>query len=230
MMLAETSAITSLCRWLVRGVGGDPDGSDLFNEMSVVKTVHRGLSSRHRPSRPLLPGAVLQPGQAHSRREHVLGRPGGLEVQLTGEDLVVPALPVGLQVGVPRVSLVLPVQDVVYDLTEHIEEWRHDVVDKTDLGLRNLCAVSVTQRRDVQPQLSLLVALLEELLHAPGGPLLVELPALGRVGHVHSVEQETHDLRLLDYGGVPLEGAGHHDQPPVLQLLPLLEGLAETML
>merc|ERR1719471_2606983 len=163
MMLAETSAITSLCRWLVRGVGGDPDGSDLFNEMSVVKTVHRGLSSRHRPSRPLLPGAVLQPGQAHSRREHVLGRPGGLEVQLTGEDLVVPALP-------------------------------------------------------------------EELLHAPGGPLLVELPALGRVGHVHSVEQETHDLRLLDYGCVPLEGAGHHDQPPVLQLLPLLEGLAETML
>ena len=57
--------------------------------------------------------------------------------------------------------------------------------------------VPVTEGRDVQAQLPLLVPLLEELLHAPGSPLLVELPPLGGVRHVHSVQQETHHLRLL---------------------------------
>ena len=70
----------------------------------------------------------------------------------------------------------------------------------TNLRLRNLSGVSVTERRNVQSHLPLLVSLLEELLHAPGRPLSVKLPVLGGVGHVHSVQQQTHHLRLLETG------------------------------
>ena len=54
----------------------------------------------------------------------------------------------------------------------------------TDLRLGDFCGVPVTQRRHVQSHLLLPVPLVEELLHAPGCPLLVQIPVLGGVGYV----------------------------------------------
>lgn len=57
--------------------------------------------------------------------------------------------------------------------------------------------VSVTEGRVLEPEFRLAIALVEELLDAPGGPLVVELPPLGRVGHITRVEQQTQDLGLV---------------------------------
>ena len=66
------------------------------------------------------------------------------------------------------------------------------------MRLRHNCGVPVAQRRVLQPQLSLHIALLEELLQAPRGPLVVDVPALGRVGHVAGVQQQAQHLGLVE--------------------------------
>ena len=59
----------------------------------------------------------------------------------------------------------------------------------TNLRLRHHCVLSVTERGKLQPLLLLLVSLLEELLHAPGGPLVVQVPSLGWMRHVTGVKE-----------------------------------------
>ena len=66
--------------------------------------------------------------------------------------------------------------------------------------------MSVTERRELQAQLPLLVPLLEELLHAPGGPLVVEAPGLGWVGDVTGVKQEAQYPPLVKAGTVVTAG------------------------
>ena len=56
----------------------------------------------------------------------------------------------------------------------------------------------VAERRVLQPELCLAVALFEELLDAPRRPLPVHVPPLGRVRDVAGVEQETEHLRLVE--------------------------------
>ena len=65
-----------------------------------------------------------------------------------------------------------------------------EVRSVTNLRLGDHGVVAVTQRGELQALLPLHVALLEELLHAPGGPLVVEAPGLGWVSHVTGVKQE----------------------------------------
>ena len=67
----------------------------------------------------------------------------------------------------------------------------------TELRLWYLSCIPVTQGRHIQPQLLLPVPLIEELLHAPGRPLLVQVPGLGGVSHVCRVEHERHYLGLI---------------------------------
>ena len=67
----------------------------------------------------------------------------------------------------------------------------------TKLRLGYLCCVPITQRRHIQPQLLLSVPLVEELLHASGCPLLVQVPGLGGVSHVCRVEHERHHFGLV---------------------------------
>ena len=72
----------------------------------------------------------------------------------------------------------------------------------TNLRLGDHGVVTVAQRGELQALLSLHVALLEELLHAPGGPLVVEAPGLGWVSHVTRVEQQAQDSALVQAGAV----------------------------
>ena len=58
----------------------------------------------------------------------------------------------------------------------------------------------VTERGVLEAELRLAVALVEELLDAAGGPLVVQVPALGRVGHITGVEEEAQNLRLVETG------------------------------
>ena len=67
----------------------------------------------------------------------------------------------------------------------------------TYLTLWDHGVVPVTQRRVLQTQLGLPVPLVEELLDAPGGPLVVHLPPLGRVTHVARVEEKAQYLGLV---------------------------------
>ena len=60
----------------------------------------------------------------------------------------------------------------------------------------------VTERGELQPLLPLHVALLEELLHAARGPLVVEPPPLGRVRDVTGVEQEAQHPALVQAGAL----------------------------
>ena len=76
----------------------------------------------------------------------------------------------------------------------------------TNLRLGDHGVVAVTQRRELQAQVSLQVALLEELLHAPGGPLVVEAPGLGWVSHVTGVKQEAQHSALVKAGAVMTAG------------------------
>ena len=66
--------------------------------------------------------------------------------------------------------------------------------------------MTVTQWGELQDLLSLHVPLLEELLHAPGGPLVVEAPGLGGGGHVTGVEQEAQHPALVKAGAVRTAG------------------------
>ena len=72
----------------------------------------------------------------------------------------------------------------------------------TNLRLGDHGVVTVAQRGELQALLSLHVALLEELLHAPGGPLVVEAPSLGWVSHVTRVEQQAQHSALVQAGAV----------------------------
>ena len=72
----------------------------------------------------------------------------------------------------------------------------------TNLRLGDHGVVAVTQRGELQALLPLHVALLEELLHAPGGPLVVEAPGLGWVSHVTGVKQEAQHSALVKAGAV----------------------------
>ena len=94
----------------------------------------------------------------------------------------------------------------------------------TDLRLRNFCCGPVTQRRNIQPHFLLPVPLVEELLHAPGRPLLVQVPGLGGVGHVRRVEHEAQHLGLIHHRGVSFVRAGHCNEAAMSELLPLLHG------
>ena len=76
----------------------------------------------------------------------------------------------------------------------------------TNLRLGDHGVVAVTQRGELQALLPLHVALLEELLHAPGGPLVVEAPGLGRVSHVTGVKQEAQHSALVKAGAVMTAG------------------------
>ena len=76
----------------------------------------------------------------------------------------------------------------------------------TNLRLRDHGVMSVTQRGELQPLLTLHVSLLEELLHAPGGPLVVEAPGLGWVGDVTGVKQEAQHSALVKAGAVMTAG------------------------
>ena len=58
--------------------------------------------------------------------------------------------------------------------------------------------VPITEGRHVQAHLLLPVPLVEELLHAPGSPLPVQGPALGRVRHVRAVQNHAHHFRLVN--------------------------------
>ena len=62
--------------------------------------------------------------------------------------------------------------------------------------------MTVTQWGELQALLSLHVPLLEELLHAPGGPLVVEAPGLGWVGDVTGVKQEAQNPPFIKAGAV----------------------------
>jgi len=58
----------------------------------------------------------------------------------------------------------------------------HNVGDETHLTLGHVDGVPVAERRDLETLLSLLVALVEALLHQAVDPLGVEGQRLGRVG------------------------------------------------
>ena len=72
--------------------------------------------------------------------------------------------------------------------------------------------MTITKGREIKALLLLLVPLLEELLHAPGqlgdhqegdspgGPLVVEVPLLGRVGDVAGVKKQAQDQCLVKTG------------------------------
>ena len=72
----------------------------------------------------------------------------------------------------------------------------------TNLRLGDHGVVSVTQGGELQAQLPLHVPLPEELLHAPGGPLVVEAPGLGWVGDVTGVKQEAQNPPFVKAGAV----------------------------
>ena len=72
----------------------------------------------------------------------------------------------------------------------------------TNLRLGDHGVVAVTQRGELQAEVPLQVALLEELLHAPGGPLVVEAPGLGWVGDVTGVKQEAQNPPFVKAGAV----------------------------
>ena len=76
----------------------------------------------------------------------------------------------------------------------------------TNLRLGDHRVVTVAQRRELQAQVPLQVPLLEELLHAPGGPLVVEAPGLGWVGDVTGVKQEAQYPPLVKAGTVVTAG------------------------
>ena len=76
----------------------------------------------------------------------------------------------------------------------------------TNLRLGDHGVVTVTQRAELQALLALHVALLEELLHAPGGPLVVQGPGLGWVSHVTGVEQQAQHSSLVQAGAVMTAG------------------------
>ena len=65
----------------------------------------------------------------------------------------------------------------------------HDAGDEPDLTLGHVDGVPVAERRDLETLLSLLVALVEALLHQAVDPLGVEGQGLGRVGQVAAVDQ-----------------------------------------
>ena len=56
----------------------------------------------------------------------------------------------------------------------------------------------VAERRVLEAEVGLAVALLEEFLDAPGRPLPVHVPPLGGVGDVARVQKEAKDLRLVE--------------------------------
>ena len=70
------------------------------------------------------------------------------------------------------------------------------------LTLGHVDGVPVAERRDLEALLSLLVALVEALLHQAVDPLGVEGQRLGRVGQVAAVDQvlEHLDLYMLRKG------------------------------
>ena len=76
----------------------------------------------------------------------------------------------------------------------------------TNLRLGDHGVVTVTQWGELQALLSLHVPLLEELLHAPGGPLVVEAPGLSWMGDVTGVKQEAQYPPLVKAGTVVTAG------------------------
>ena len=72
----------------------------------------------------------------------------------------------------------------------------HDAGDEPDLALGHVDGVPVAERRDLETLLSLLVALVEALLHQAVDPLGVEGQRLGRVGQVAAVDQVLKHLNL----------------------------------
>ena len=63
------------------------------------------------------------------------------------------------------------------------------------LALGDIDGVPITERGEVEPELPLLVPLLEALLHQPVHPLSVEGKRLGWVGQVTAVDQVLQDLQ-----------------------------------
>ena len=76
----------------------------------------------------------------------------------------------------------------------------------TNLRLGDHGVVAVTQGGELQAPLPLHVSLPEELLHAPGGPLVVEAPGLGWVGDVTGVQQQAQHPPLVQAGAVMAAG------------------------
>ena len=72
----------------------------------------------------------------------------------------------------------------------------HDAGDEPDLALCHVDGAPVAERRDLETLLSLLVSLVEALLHQAIDPLGVEGQRLGRVGQVATVDQVLKHLDL----------------------------------
>ena len=68
--------------------------------------------------------------------------------------------------------------------------------NEPDLTLGHVDGVPVAERRDLETLLSLLVSLVEALLHQAVDPLSVEGQRLGRVGQVAAVDQVLKYLNL----------------------------------
>lgn len=97
-------------------------------------------------------------------------------------------------------------QDSFNHLSTRGQSRNHNKVNETNLRLGDHGVVAVTQRGELQAQLPLQVALLEELLHAPGGPLVVEAPGLSWVGDVTGMKQEAQNPPFVKAGAVMTAG------------------------
>ena len=73
------------------------------------------------------------------------------------------------------------------------------VRNEPDLTLGHVDGVPVAERRDLEALLSLLVALVEALLHQAVDPLGVEGQRLGWVGQVATVDQVLEHLDLYSW-------------------------------
>ena len=76
----------------------------------------------------------------------------------------------------------------------------------TNLRLGDHGVVAVTQGGELQAPLPLHVSLPEELLHAPGGPLVLEAPGLSWVGDVTGMKQEAQNPPFVKAGAVMTAG------------------------
>ena len=71
-----------------------------------------------------------------------------------------------------------------------------DAQTQTFLRVRHTDAVSVTQKRDGQLEVSLCISLSEELLHDTQAPVLAEVPQPGLVAYVSTLQGHLHRTQV----------------------------------
>lgn len=82
----------------------------------------------------------------------------------------------------------------VHQVGPRLPQRVHDVVDEADLRFLDRRVLAVAHRADVEADLALLVALLEELLHQQRHPPLVQRQRLRRVAKVGTMHQILQNL------------------------------------